>query len=140
MPKDCITRMWLVRILRLSILRPLVPPVHFDVVLIRSAITHRGISMIRAEHLLGLAHAGLAVTVSRAVAVVLFRTRCLCAGFLLGRRRSRYARLLSPALGLLDFLELLPVMWGEWSAGYPMQAKLGRREGRGKDACVCLGV
>lgn len=90
---------------------PLVRLVHFDVILISSAITavRRGIAMIRAEYLLGLARASLAVTVSRAVAAVLSRKSSSCAGLLASRRRARCARLLSPALGLLDFLELLPV-------------------------------
>lgn len=91
---------------------PLIRLAHFDVIIISSAITavRRGIAMIRAEHLLGLARAGLAVTVSRAVAAVLSRERGSCAGLIARRRRARCARLLlSPALGLLDFLELLPV-------------------------------
>lgn len=94
MLKDCSTRTRLVQILRLSILRPLMSSVHFDVVLIRSAIyaVPRGTCVIRAEHLLGLARASLAATVSRAVAAVLSRRRVMCAGL------TRCARLLSPAL------------------------------------------
>lgn len=56
-------------------MRAPVPPIHFDVVIVSSAVTavRRGIAMIRAEYLLGLARAGLAVTVSQAIAAVLSR-------------------------------------------------------------------
>lgn len=148
MPKDCSTRTWLFRILRLfSCLCPLVPPVHFHVIIISSVMTavDRGIAMARAENLPGSAHASLAITGPRAVAAAAAlssRSWCLCAGLLTGRRRVRCARLLSSALGLLDLFELLPVAWGKLVSWMSCLNKGGEMnasdlEGRGRK-CVCL--